>query len=101
MANIFEFKMENSDQSDIFLTSVKTIFGLEDDFLKVEKDLSKKITEDQKAELKRLCDGDWNRRIEINKRGAPHFTTNIDWSYEVVKKYLNVDIEKPVVEDTV
>ena len=91
------FKYSDDLVSDRFLKDVVRILGLGKDFifLKETQHTKVKVGDFQMAKLKDLCDKNFAYRLkfnEINEIEDKAERKNVNWSYEVILDYFNLNI---------
>lgn len=85
--------MDTKKMSDDFLSNVVNILGLEKNFRFDPSTINTKIDIDseRKSKLKKLCAEDKYARSIINKKRDSNHQMNLNWSYEVLKLYFNLE----------
>ena len=81
--------------SDIFLDKIVSVLEI-GNFRFTKETMNTKITIDDvvKRKVEQMCNENKEDRIRYNKSYAPNKNMNINWSYDVMKNYFNLDLLK-------
>ena len=79
---------------DDFLKEVVSTLKLGDfRFTKETMNTKVDISDEVKQKLKRLCVENKNERVRFNELYGPSKTKNVDWGYDVIAKYFNLQLK--------